>query len=61
MKIRATVTKGMFRAGDIYDWPEKEAMAAIMAGCAEPLVAAAPEERETATNDIREKRKWHTR
>lgn len=58
MKIRATVTKGNLRAGVEYDLPEKEAMAAIMAGNAEPLVAAAADNRERT---VKERRQWLTR
>lgn len=61
MKIRATVTKGNLKAGEEYDLPEKEAMAAIMAGCAEPLVAVnLAFDRETATKPQHQTR-WRTR
>ena len=39
MKIIALVSKGIFKAGVEYDLPMKEAMAAIIAGNAEPLEA----------------------
>lgn len=61
MKIRAIVTKGDFKAGVEYDLPEKEAMAAIIAGNAEPLVTIAPAfEREKAVSPQHQTR-WHTR
>ena len=61
MKIRATVTKGDLEAGVEYDLPEKEAMAAIMAGNAEPLVAASPAfDREKAISPQHQAR-WLTR
>lgn len=61
MKIRATVTKGEFTAGVEYDLPEKEAMAAIMAGNAEPLVTASLAfEREKALSPQHQTR-WRTR
>lgn len=61
MKIRATVSKGELTAGVEYDLPEKEAMAAIMAGNAEPLETAAPAfARETAVSPKHQTR-WRTR
>lgn len=60
MKIRATVTKGNFKAGVEYDLPDKEAQAAIMAGYAEPLVAVAAFGRETAIKPQHQTR-WRTR
>lgn len=61
MKIRATVTKGDLKAGVEYDLPEKEAMAAIMAGNAEPLETVAPAfDRETAVTPQYQTR-WLTR
>lgn len=61
MKIRATVTKGEFKAGIEYDLPTKEAMAAIMAGNAEPLETVAPAfDRETTVSPKYQKR-WLTR
>lgn len=61
MKIRATVSKGAFKAGVEYDLPEKEAMAAIMAGNAEPLETVTPAfSRETAVSTKHQTR-WLTR
>jgi len=61
MKIRATVTKGEFKAGVEYDLPDEEAMAAIMAGNAEPLVAASLAfEREKSVSPQHQTR-WRTR
>ena len=59
MKVRATVTKGQFEAGKEYDLPEKEAMAMIIAGAAEPIVTVIPAfEREKA---IHTQSRWLTR
>jgi hypothetical protein len=61
MKIRATVTKGDLTAGVEYDLPEKEAMAAIMAGNAEPLVTdTSAFKREKAVMPQHQTR-WRTR
>jgi hypothetical protein len=61
MRIRATTTKGKFTAGVEYDLPEHEAMAAIMAGNAEPLVVATPaNSREKAVSPQFQTR-WRTR
>ena len=61
MKIRATTTKGGFTAGEEYDLPDNEAMAAIMAGVAEPLVVANPANvREKAVSPQFQTR-WRTR
>lgn len=59
MKVRATVTKGSFKAGKEYDLPETEAMAMIMAGTAEPLdTVPRAFEREKA---IHTQSRWLTR
>jgi len=61
MKIRATVTKGDFTAGVEYDLPDSEAMAAIMAGNAEPVETVAPAfTREKAVQPKHQSR-WLTR
>jgi|GEM_PF-5812156 hypothetical protein len=57
MKIKATVSKGLFKAGLEYDLPIKEAMAAIIAGNAEPLEAVAFEYEKA----IQKQTRWLTR
>jgi hypothetical protein len=57
MKIKATVSKGLFKAGLEYDLPIKEAMAAIIAGNAEPLEAVAFEYEKAVQKPTR----WLTR
>ena len=51
MKIRATVTKGAMKAGEEYDFPQREALVLIKNGEAEPLVTESPvKEREKAVS-----------
>ena len=61
MKIRATVTKGKLRAGVEYDLPETEAMAAIMAGNAEPLVTEPPANNREKAVMPQHQTRWRTR
>lgn len=65
MKIRATVTGNGFTAGVEYDLPDSEAQAAIIAGCAVPVVAVAPDflnafDREISVKPNHQHR-WRTR
>ena len=61
MKIRATTTKGKFTAGEEYDLPDNEAMAAIMAGVAEPLVVATPANVREKAVSPQFQTQWRTR
>ena len=61
MKIRATVTKGEFKAGVEYDMPDNEAFNLIKKGEAEPLVTESPaNDREKAIQPQHQTR-WRTR
>lgn len=58
MKIKSLVTKGAFKAGEIYDLPANQAMAMVVAGTAAPLVTNDATGKETA---IKKRGQWDTR